>query len=265
MGNAGHHHDSIDAAVLDSLPVEILVHDPQRLVYANNAALRVFEAADRTELVGQPITRVVHPDGISAGNQRRTLLFKQGQCFPRVGVKLLTLTGKTFYADGMARRLSVGDDDLALVMQSKFGGTGLPKNGGFVSSHAAYPHGTPLEQAILDALPMPVVVHDATHIVYVNEAAAYAFRADSSDSLVGMPMCDLLHPDGRDASVERRRLLFEMGYAFSGVNAKTRACDGTVMYATTSGGVVDTKDGKRIGYCSIQALGTQPGRTASLG
>jgi PAS domain S-box-containing protein len=255
---------SLHCAVLDALPVEVLVHDRTTILFANIAAQAAFGATSAEELEGLPITRVVHPDGIAAGNQRRELLFERGQCFTTIKVKLRTLRGDTFYVDGMACRITIGDDDYALILQASFGGTGLPASGGFISSASSFPEGTPLALATLESLPLPVVAHDATHIVYINEATQRAFRAESRDELVGRAMCDVLHPDGREAGMERRRLLFEKGYAFSQISAKTIACDGTTLYTIASGGAVTAEDGNRMGFCSIHSVDAEPGRPTFL-
>lgn len=251
---------SLYGAVLEALPFEVLLHDRSTILIANAAARVAFGASTPEEILGLPITRIVHPDGRSAGDERRALLFERGHCFRTVSVKLRTLKGDTFYAEGMACRVMVGDEHFALVVQASFGGTGLPPTGGFVSGSSEFPEDTPLAFAVMESLPLPVVLHDATHIIYINEAACRAFRAESPDQLIGRPMCDVLHPDGREAGMQRRRLLFEHGYAFSEVSAKTVACDGTTMYTVASGGAVTTDDGERMGYCSIHSIDTEPGR-----
>ena len=251
---------SLYSAVLEALPFEVLLHDRTAVILANAAARAAFGASTPHELDGLPISRIVHPDGRSAGDERRALLFERGHCFRTVSVKLRTLKGDTFYAEGMACRVVVGDEHYALVVQASFGGTGLPSTGGFVSGSSEFPADTPLALAVLESLPVPVVLHDATHIVYINEAAHLAFRAQSRDQLIGRPMCDILHPDGREAGMQRRRLLFEKGYAFSEVSAKTVACDGTTMYTVASGGAVTTDGGDRMGFCSIHSIDAEPGR-----
>ncbi len=250
--------------MLETLPVEVLVHDPSVIVLTNAAARAAFGASTPEEIEGLPITRIVHPDGVSAGNQRRQLLFNHGQCFSTISVKLRTLKGDTFYTQGMACRLTIGDTRYALVIQATFGGTGLPSVDGFVSGSSEFPEGTPLALAIIESMPLPIILHDATTITYINEAARLAFRAKSEGELVGRPMCDVLHPDGREAGMERRRLLFERGYAFSEVNAKTIACDGTVLYTVASGGAVTAEDGSRMGFCSIHSMDAEPGRPTFL-
>jgi PAS domain S-box-containing protein len=247
-------------SVVEALPLEVLVHDESVVVLANAAARAALLAESPQDILGVSVTRFVHPDGLAAGNQRRSLLLEQGQCFGTVSVKLRTLTGETFYTQVMACRIAIGGERRALVAQASFGGTGLPQAGGFVSGSSAFHEGTPLAVAVVESLPLPIVLHDATTIVYVNEAATRAFRATSAEDLVSRPMCDVLHPDGREAGMERRRLLFEKGYAFSEVSAKTLACDGTVLYTIASGGAVTASDGSRMGFCSIHSIDSEPGR-----
>ena len=64
----------------------------------------------------------------------------------------------------------------------------------------------PLYEAVFEALPCEIVVHDGESVVLANAAAAHALGATSPRSLVGLPVSALMHPQDR-ASAEERRLL----------------------------------------------------------
>ena len=68
------------------------------------------------------------------------------------------------------------------------------------SSHNA------LYEAVFEALPCEIVVHDGEHIVLANAAACRGFGAMSPRSVVGLPLSALISP-GENASAEVRRIL----------------------------------------------------------
>jgi len=92
-----------------------------------------------------------------------------------------------------------------------------------------------LQEAALDALPHPVMVHDKSTVLYVNPAACRVFRASDASQLVGRPISDLVHPDGRPAGEERRRMVIDDGTTFTSLRVKLLAIDGTVVYASGHG------------------------------
>ncbi|MEP0815171.1 MAG: PAS domain S-box protein, partial [bacterium] len=57
-----------------------------------------------------------------------------------------------------------------------------------------------------------IVVHCEGKIVFANPAAAQLFGAKSPDDLLGMAALDLAHPDGREAILQKRRILESGGF-----------------------------------------------------
>jgi len=92
-------------AALEGLPLPVIVHDADMIIYANPEACRVLSARDRTQLEGLPISNIVHPDGREAGLQRRKLLLESGGSFRDVAVKLVDLEGSTLYVTGSANTI----------------------------------------------------------------------------------------------------------------------------------------------------------------
>lgn len=92
-----------------------------------------------------------------------------------------------------------------------------------------------LHEAALEALPVPVIVHDLEFVIYANAAACAAFRATDRTQIEGHLITDFVHEDGLDAGRERRRLILEEGHGFSNVLVKALAVDGTAVYFTGSG------------------------------
>jgi len=93
---------SLHEAALEGLPLPIIVHDVDMIIYANPEACRVLGATDPAELEGRAISDIVHPDGREAGLQRRKLLLETGGSFRDVAVKLIDLKGATLYLTGAA-------------------------------------------------------------------------------------------------------------------------------------------------------------------
>ena len=106
-------------AALEVLPEPILIHDAERILFVNAAARRVLRAERPEDLVGRPIQTIVHPDGYSAGVQRRRILNETGKPLGDTPLKLVALDGTTLYARavGIPLRTSAG---MAILVAATF-------------------------------------------------------------------------------------------------------------------------------------------------
>lgn len=106
---------SIFEAALEVFPEPLLIHDAERILFVNAAARRVFRAERAENLVGRPIQTVVHPDGYSAGVERRRILLEHGTYLPALPVKLVALDGTILYATGVGIPLRTSAGRAVLV------------------------------------------------------------------------------------------------------------------------------------------------------
>jgi len=58
-------------------------------------------------------------------------------------------------------------------------------------------------RGVVDFAPNAIVVHDGSHIIFANEAAARLHGASTPDDLVDRHWLDLIHPDERERAIER--------------------------------------------------------------
>jgi len=103
--SSGVRNVGLHEAALDGLPLPVIIHDLEMIIYANPEACRVLGASERSQIEGQGLDTIVHPDGREAGSQRRQLLFETGHVFRDISVKMLDLTGETVYVTGTATRI----------------------------------------------------------------------------------------------------------------------------------------------------------------
>ncbi|MFC3478910.1 response regulator [Halobacterium litoreum] len=88
---------------------------------------------------------------------------------------------------------------------------------------------------LVDTAPIPIVLFDQSRrLVYANEAAIDFLEADSVDQLRDYEMPDLLHPEDRDAALDRFADLMGNDRAASGREFRVRAVDGTVKPASVA-------------------------------
>lgn len=84
-------------------------------------------------------------------------------------------------------------------------------------------------RSLLEESPAPLVVHDGTTLLYVNQAAVVLAGARSADDLLGRSILDLVHPDFHQMAMERARLTVGSGVASHGSGMRLVRRDGTVI------------------------------------
>ena len=92
-------------------------------------------------------------------------------------------------------------------------------------------HARTLADAIYDALPVPSLAHDAGAVLCVNAEGRRVLEADSGDGILGRPLAELVHPDAREAGMQRRSLLAEHGGVMFGVPVKLVSSLGNTFQA----------------------------------
>ncbi len=90
---AGSESDDRRQDLVDLAPDPIWVGVDGKIVFANSAAVRLFGAASRADLVGRPIDALVHPDDRARAAERRRTAYEEQRPAPKTDMKLLTLAG----------------------------------------------------------------------------------------------------------------------------------------------------------------------------
>lgn len=83
-------------------PETVVVHQEGKIVYVNPTALTFIKAKKKSEVVGQPITRFIHPDSSSLIQNRIRTMLSNGKAAPFVEEKFITMQGDIVYAQTKA-------------------------------------------------------------------------------------------------------------------------------------------------------------------
>ena len=75
-------------------PNAVAVHSKGKVVYVNDAAVKIFGAKSKEDLLGKPVLNFVHPDYAEFIKKRIIDILNKGKVFPPVEEKLIRLDGK---------------------------------------------------------------------------------------------------------------------------------------------------------------------------
>ena len=80
-------------------PESLVVHDGEKFLYANPAAINMFGAGSAKELLEHPLFEVVHPDFRDISRARVSTSIEQGTSLPMIEGKFLKLDGTTIIVE----------------------------------------------------------------------------------------------------------------------------------------------------------------------
>jgi len=104
--------------IIETSPVGIAIHSEGKVVFANKAGLDLFGAESPEDLIGKPITEIVHPDNWDAAGERieRMLAGEKG-LYP-VEDRYVRLDGKTIDVEVRATSLAYqGKPSVQVIVQ----------------------------------------------------------------------------------------------------------------------------------------------------
>ena len=89
--------------LIEALPLGVVVHTRDSIVFVNQRAAEMMRAASPEELVGRSALEFVHPDSLESVRSRLRALFEENQPQPAVEEKFVRLDGTVFDAEVLGR------------------------------------------------------------------------------------------------------------------------------------------------------------------
>src|SRR5262249_19332279 len=80
--------------LVDLSPDAIIVHSEQRIVYINQAGLKLLGAGTAEQILGRRIVEFVHPDSIATVKNQIKEIYEEGNDAPLIEEKFIRLNGE---------------------------------------------------------------------------------------------------------------------------------------------------------------------------
>lgn len=210
-------------------PAPALVVDCQTVVYANAAALRLLDYSDASDLVGQPLDRVLHPDALVAEMARREVLDVTGAPLRDVPTKLRTRNGAPLQEFADVFPIRVQDRRLTLFT---FAPERCPDRHYKLGPAPDLGQlGRELAAEVLEVAPTCMLIQDLDTILFANAITREHLHARDRSQIEGQPVLSFVHPDGVLATIERVAFVFATHQQMRDVPLKLKAVDGGVIHA----------------------------------
>lgn len=227
LDNEGSSLCCLEHAALECLPVPVVIHDLDHLLFVN-AAARAIEPALRA---GEPISAFSAPETAAASQERREFMLSADASLGDVMVKVPRSSGgcHTIIVRGrpvgyggekaLVQLIRVVDGDVKLSYEPQGDGRGV----------MYCPTNSCMHEAAYEALPAPSTIIDRDTIHRAN--CEFRRMVGASGTLRNVPVETVVHPDFAAAAAQRRHLVVDYGAPVTGASVKFRAFDSADVYS----------------------------------
>ncbi len=177
-------------------PDMILLHSEGRYVYANPAAVRILGASGPEELVGKPVLETIHPD-FRERIEDRVRRLEQGKEVPPVEEKYIRMDGTEIEVEVAAAPLFFQDHPMVLVVGRDMTERKRVEEA-LRASEEKY-------RTLVDHATDAILIIQDEKLKFSNPKTL-SLSGYSVEELSSMPFVDLVHPEDRDAVLDRHRL-----------------------------------------------------------
>jgi PAS domain S-box-containing protein len=242
------------AAAVQAIPHPLLISDYETVLWVNEPCRRLLAGSGTQDVTGRSVLDVVHPDMRKATAERKDVVLHRNQPMDGLPMKFVALDG------------SVVSDTVSLV-PIEFDGRKCALGFFGTPSRPARERGVSVGGScaasqyalIFESIPACLLLHDNARILAANAACRQILGATSREQLVGQPIESIVHPDGLESGVARRRMMSELGVDhLQRVPVKLRRAHGDELRLRVDALVLSTSDGKGI-LVTTSALGPETG------
>lgn len=104
--------------------------------------------------------------------------------------------------------------------------------------------------AALDAMTIPIMLHDDDFILFANSAAARILGAEPGADIAGLSLDTFVVPELAAVTKERRNYLLHSGMVFAALPIQMRTLDGRTIRLTIDARSIDFQ-GTKIGVVTL--------------
>ncbi len=214
----------------------VMVLDHETIIDCNPAAISVFGARDRADLIGRHPAELSPPqqrnggDSLALSRQKIQDAREHGQVsFEWLHVRLHT--GEVFDAEVLLNRVELDGKEL---VQGTMRDISERKR-----VEAALQASEERHRTLVEWSPEGINVHRKGRLVYVNAAAMRMLGAERPEQLLGKPIADIIHPSFHHFLKSRVRSVGELGARDQSHDLQFIRLDGQVIDVSAQGTLID--------------------------
>jgi two-component system, sensor histidine kinase and response regulator len=234
--------------MLQVSPDGVMISTDNILVYANPAALKLFDARSFDKLAAHRPIDLVHPDNVEEAEsmRRQSQATRRGTDYAIIRHK--ALTGADFDAEVACAPIDWNGAPANMVI--------LRDVTGRLESEQKLRESEARHRDLIESAPDAMYVHVAGRMVYMNAACRNMFAFGDDEGYLGRPVLDFIHPDNRDEIAKKMRDFLDQKTNVEFVEQRRLRADGTEFIATVSVRPI-VWDGEASGLAVVRDISDQ--------
>jgi diguanylate cyclase (GGDEF)-like protein/PAS domain S-box-containing protein len=213
-------------SIVEQSPNFIVIYDDNGIItYVNQKAIKLLDAKSDSELIGKSIFEFIEKSHHVDGQKRMEKALNKEVQDP-MEYKIITLTGRVVHIESVVIHINDKRKPAIMVVGldiSKRKETEMLKH----LNDKSY-------RALIEALPVGIIVHRNRKILLVNSAARKVSGLNNENSLIGKTIFDLLEESKREI-IENRLQMIENGENVPPYEFIIEQPDGSSNYVEISG------------------------------
>ena len=234
--------------MLQVSPDGVLISRDRAPVYANPAALKLFDAPSFEKLAAHRPIDLVHPDYIEEADKmrRQSLATRCGTDYAIIRHK--ALTGVDFDAEVACAPIRWNGAPANMII--------LRDVTGRLESEQKLRESEQRHRDLIESSPDAIYVQVAGRMVYMNAACRKLFAFGEDESYQGRPVLDFIHPEYRDEIAKSLRDFLDQKTDVEFVEQRRLRADGTEFIANVSVRPI-VWDGEASGLAVVRDISDQ--------
>jgi two-component system, sensor histidine kinase and response regulator len=212
--------------MLQVSPDGVLISHDNALVYANPAALKLFNASNFEKLAAHRPIDLVHPDYIEDADKMRRRSLATGRGTDYAIIRHKELTGADFDAEVACAPIHWNGAAATMVI--------LRDVTGRLKVEQKLRESEVRHRDLIESSPDAMYVQVAGRIAYMNAASRRLFAIGDDTDYRGLPVLDFIHPGSRDEIAKSMRDFLDRKTNVEFVEQRRLRADGTEFLATVS-------------------------------
>jgi len=175
---------------IDSLADAMVIHDGEKIIYANPAMAELVGAASPDLYFGKPIFSFIKPDNIELIKEKVKIILSRKQKLPMFQTTLVKVSGEKVIVE---IKSSLIEFEGKKLIQGTLRDVSYERKleESFHESRLQY-------QAIVENSPDAIIIHGGDKIIYANRKAVDIANLSKPEELYGMRLSSFVHPDDQE-------------------------------------------------------------------
>ncbi|WP_182299581.1 PAS domain-containing sensor histidine kinase [Cohnella cholangitidis] len=207
--------------LVECSPEPIVVYQDCVIVFANPAAVRLIGAERPEQLIGQNISRFLHPDDLGKLPEDIYGQLKEGALPERAEERLIRLDGEIIYVESIAVPIDFqGVRSVQLLCRD------------MTDSKKAESELADREREfsrVLMLSPEPIMLHQDGIIIFVNDMGIKLLRGTTMEDFVGEPILNYFSPNDYPLILERMAQVVQIDDYMDFAEMKLKCADGELV------------------------------------